>query len=85
MKEITTKSGCTLSIDTDNLDDMELLDALAELNENPLLLSKVAIMMIGEENKRRLYEDLRTEKGNIPVQAFNDALMEIMELAGAKN
>lgn len=85
IKEITTKSGFSVSVDTDKLDDMELVEALAELNENDIYMPKVATMVLGKEDKSRLYDHLRTEKGNVPVGAFTNEFTEIMELLGAKN
>lgn len=85
IKEITTKSGFSVSVDTDKLDDMELVEALAELNENDIAMPKVATMVLGKEDKCRLYDHLRTEKGNVPVEAFTNEFTEIMELLGAKN
>lgn len=85
MKEITTKSGFCVSIDMDVLDNMELLDALAELEENELATSKVAKMVLGADNKKRLYDHLRTDKGNVPVEAFYAELTEIMGELDVKN
>lgn len=85
IKEVKTKSGFSVSVDTDKLDDMELVEALAELNENDIAMPKVATMVLGKGDKRRLYDHLRTEKGNVPVEAFTSEFTEIMELLGAKN
>lgn len=85
MKEITTTSGFSISIDADTLDNMELVEAMAELNEDDLAMPKVAAMVLGKDGKKQLYDHLRTEKGNVPVKAFTDELAEILELLGAKN
>ena len=85
IKEITTKSGFSVSVDTDKLDNMELVEALAELNENDIAMPKVATMVLGNEDKYRLYDHLRTEKGNVPTEAFTNEFTEILELLGAKN
>lgn len=84
-KEITTKSGFSVSADTDMLDNVELLDALAELYESGLGMSKIVTMLLGADGKKRLYDHVRTEKGTVPSEALMDELSEIMELLNAKN
>lgn len=85
MKEITTKSGFSVSVDTDLLDNVELLDALTELSESGLGMNKIATMLLGTDGKQRLYDHVRTEKGTVPSQELMDEFSEIMELLGAKN
>ena len=55
MIEGRTKSGFEYSIEEDNI-DQELLDALAEADDgNPLKISKVIRLMLGDEQRKRLY------------------------------
>lgn len=74
-----TSTGFEFEIDEMKLDDMEFLDALSEVDENPLKFSKIIKMMLGEEQRSRLYDHLRTEDGRVPVDAANAAIIEIME------
>lgn len=73
-----TSSGFEFSIEESTLDNMELLDALEEMSEeNTLALSKVLDLILGKEQKKKLYEHLRTEDGRVPVSKVNDEIMEI--------
>ena len=43
---------------------------------------KLLNMVLGEEQKKRLYDHLRTEDGRVPTQAIGDAMEEIFAAAG---
>jgi len=65
-------------------DNMELVDTLAEASEeDPLAVSKMVRLILGNE-KRKLYDSLRTEDGRVPVEAVSNALKEIFESFGEK-
>ena len=79
----TTQSGFSFSIPEENLDNMELLDALADLNENdPLQISRVCCLLLGKDQRRALYDHLRTPAGNVPIQAVTEAIGEIFNACG---
>ena len=78
------KNGFEYEIDTESLNDMEFVEVLAEAEKNPLAFPKVCKMMLGEEQKKRLYDHLRDEKGKVPIQDVEAALTEIMCAAGEK-
>lgn len=75
--KITTESGLKLDIDENIFDDMELIDALAELKENPIAISTVVKMMFGAEGKKQLYEHCRNEKGRVETARVNDEIADI--------
>ena len=77
-----TKSGFTFEIDPEELNDMEFLEALAETSENPLAFPKVCAMLLGKEQKQRLYEHLRNENGKVPIEAVEKEITEIMSSSG---
>ena len=83
-KEIKMKSGLVLELDEKVMDNMELVDTLAEASEeDPLAVSKMIRLILGNE-KRKLYDSLRTEDGRVPVEAVSNALKEIFESFGEK-
>ena len=83
-KEIKMKSGLVLELDEKVMDNMELVDTLAEASEeDPLAVSKMVRLILGNE-KRKLYDSLRTEDGRVPVEAVSIALKEIFESFGEK-
>ena len=74
----TLKSGFKFEIDVESLNDMEFVEALAEADKNGLAFPKVCKMMLGEEQKNRLYDHLRNEEGRVPITAVHEAIIEIM-------
>lgn len=79
----TTSSGFAFSLDEKALDNMELVDTLAEMQSgDPLAISAVVRMVLGEEQRRALYEHLRTADGRVPATAVSDAVMEIFDAFG---
>lgn len=77
MLEGKTKAGFKYKVPDSSLDNMELVDALAEIDKNPLAISKVVVMLLGEEQKQAMYDFYRTKKGNVPVDKISDAIGEI--------
>ncbi len=78
----TTKSGFAFELEPDILDDMELLDQVAECDANPAALSRVIKMVLGEEQRKALYDHLRDERGKVPVNAVGEAITDIFYAIG---
>lgn len=76
------KSGFEYQIADEVRDNMELLDAIAEADDNPLAVSRVVKLLLGEEQRRKLYDHLRTDKGNVPIMAVSEAVAEIFNGSG---
>lgn len=67
-----------LSVDEDVLDDMELLEDLADLDEQKAqALPRVIKRVLGEEQKAALYEFLRGGNGRVKTSAVSAALKDI--------
>ncbi len=81
-----TSSGFAFKIKEEQLDNMELVDAIAEAEENPVAASRVLKLLLGDQRKE-LYDTLRTTDGRVPVEATADAIKEIFAAGGkqAKN
>lgn len=73
-----TKSGFEFNLDETRLDNMEFIDALAEAEENGLAFSKVVKLMFDEDQRKALYDHLRTEDGRVPLEAVVNTVTEIM-------
>lgn len=82
--EGTTESGFKYSISTSKLNNFELLDALYETETNPLLISKVITLLLGEEGKLKLIEHLREEDQTVPVDKLQKELTDIFNNAKLK-
>ena len=77
-----TSTGFEFDIEDERLDEMELVDIMAEIDENPLLMPKLCKMLLGEEQKKRLYDHLRSEDGRVPIEATTNAIQEIFNSPG---
>lgn len=74
-----TKSGFKYEIPEENLNNYELLEALAEVEENPLLVPKVVRLLLGKEQAEKLKDHLRTETGIVPTDKLSEEIMGIFE------
>ena len=85
-RTITLKNGFEATINDSALDDMELVDLLGELEDDPMKIGKVVSKVLGEQ-KKALYDHVRTDDGRVPVASLTDAITEIFEALGedAKN
>lgn len=72
-----TSSGFAFEIEDHVLDSMELLDTITEADENPAAISKVVRMILPADQRKKLYDHLRTEKGNVPIMAVAKEVAEI--------
>ena len=82
MKSGKLENGFEFSIDETVLDDMRFFDTLSRVEKEPLLFPKVADMLLGGEQKERLYKHIEAEDGRVPIEAFSKCLEEIMLMVG---
>lgn len=77
-----TNSGFEFEIDSMVMDDMELVDALADtMNDNPLSFSIVCTKLFGVEQKKRLYNHLRKD-GRVPLEAISNEIADVFKAMG---
>ncbi|MFQ9761829.1 MAG: hypothetical protein ACLRYE_00775 [Gemmiger formicilis] len=67
-----TKSGFTYCIPEKRIQNMELLDALTELETNGAALPKVVNLLLDANAKQKLYDHVRDEDGTVPVRGRRD-------------
>lgn len=78
-----TVSGFEFELDEKVMDNMELVDALADASENnPIAMSRAVKLLLGDEQRRKLYDHLRTEDGRVPVAAVGKEAVEIVQAFG---
>ncbi len=83
MKKIVLENGLELEVNENSLNNMELLDALEEMTEgDELSMSKVVKLMLGKENRKKLYDSIRHKDGRVPLEDVDKCLTEIMMLLG---
>jgi len=74
-----TKSGFEYKIPEENLNNYELVEALGEIEDNPLLIAKTVHLLLGKEQTEKLKNHLRTESGIVPTDKMSAEIMEIFE------
>lgn len=80
-----TKTGFQFSIDRETFDNMELVDALAELEGgNPLAVSDAVRLLLGKEQRKKLYDHLREEGGRVPATKVTREITDIFSEFGKK-
>lgn len=82
MREGKTTSGFEYTFDDNRLNDMELLDSLADVVDgvDGLALSRAVRKIIPDaEERKRLYDHVRTEDGRVPADILASEIMEIIE------
>ena len=78
MIEGKTTSGFAFAMEESVIDNMELVDALAEAtDDNPLSVSSVCVLLLGKAQRKRLYDHLRQADGRVPVEQISKELIEI--------
>lgn len=87
IRKIELENGFTCKIDEAVKDDMELLEALAAADENALKMGAVVSMVLGEDQKKALYEHLRGDNGRVKATDVTATVAAIFDALGddAKN
>lgn len=77
------KNGLEIEIDENAFNNMEVLDSMRGMDEgNPFALSKFCDLVFSKEEKKKLYDFCRDEKGKVPVEKAVAIITEIMESLG---
>lgn len=77
----TTKSGFNFELDEEELNDYELFELIAGVGENQFLLPKLVTKLLGEEQKKRLLDHVRTPDGRVPMTVIDKEITDIFSLS----
>lgn len=80
-----TKSGFRFSIDSEVFKDMEMLELIGEVDDNPILMPKLLEKMFGKKQKDNLYNFVRDDKGSVPIEKISEIVKDIFESKELKN
>lgn len=72
-----TKSGFAFEMSEDLLDDFELIELFAKVNDNIMYVGQLAEKLLGTEQKKALMEHLRGEDGRVKTSDVLAALTDI--------
>lgn len=86
MKSGKLQNGFKFKVEEASLDDMELLEDLAEIDKGNILKYPSAIeRILGKEQKAKLYDKIRDpETGKVTATATSEALTEIIEVLNSQ-
>ena len=83
MVKCETRTGFVCELPENVMDNMELLDVMADESMEMAFRASAAVKMIlGVEQRKRLYDHLRKTDGRVPVAAVNEALEDILKSFG---
>ena len=74
-----TKSGFAYEISEARLKNYELVELLADVDTNPLLLPKLVKAMLGDELADKLKDHIRDDEGLVDLEKINLEIAEIFE------
>lgn len=77
-----TKSGFNYEVTDERLDDYELIEALSEVDTNPILLPKVIKLLLGESQKNELIDHIKVLNGKVPMSKISEELLDIFNGTG---
>ena len=81
MKKLTgvTKTGFAYSISEKNVRNYELVEALGELDTNPLALPRVMNLLLGKEGTKKLKDHVRDKDGIVDTEKIIAELEDIFK------
>lgn len=74
-----TSTGFQFQIAEGALDNYELVEALADIETDPLSVTKVVTLLLGKEQKEKLKEHVRNEEGVVTTTALMKEIEEIFK------
>lgn len=81
-----TVTGFEFDVDEEVRDDMELLESLTRLDRGEVgVLPDVMVSLLGEEQKKRLYDHCRSEKGRVSSKRVMQELASIFKAIEKKD
>lgn len=76
-----TLSGFEFELNPDTLNDYELLENMAEVEDNPIKAPAVIERILGKDQKNRLLDHVRGKDGVAKIDAVMDEFTSIFNVA----
>lgn len=74
-----TSTGFQFEIAEGALDNYELVEALADIETDPLSVTKVVTLLLGKEQKEKLKDHVRNDKGVVTTTALMKEIEEVFK------
>ena len=82
MKTITVKD-LTVEVDEKRLNDMELLEAVYDVqHDKPMEVITIVRKLFTDESRKAIYDAVRTPEGNVPVAAVSEFVTAAISALG---
>ena len=79
----TTKTGFPFDISMERMENYEVVETIAEIDENPLVLPRLLKLLLGDQ-VAALKAHVRGEDGIVPTQKLMDEVRDIFESQNVK-
>lgn len=79
----TTKTGFPFDISMERMENYEVVETIAEIDENPLVLPRLLKLLLGDQ-VAALKDHVRGEDGIVPTQMLMDEVRDIFESQNVK-
>lgn len=78
-----TESGFEFSLEDEILDDYELLEMLHKIDNGDYgLVTEMVDQLLGEDQKKRLKEHIRSSEGKVSAKKMLEEVMQIFNVSG---
>lgn len=84
MKTVRTETGFECQLDESTMDDMELFDAICELDAGKMTALPTVVDGVLGEHKKALYDHCRGENGRASVTRVLAEVVDIIKQLGKK-
>lgn len=79
----TTKTGFPFDISMERMENYEIVETIAEIDENPLVLPRLLKLLLGDQ-VAALKDHVRGKDGIVPTQKLMDEVRDIFESQNVK-
>ena len=77
-----TKSGFEYELNEKVLNNYELVENIAEIEENPLAITTIVKQLLGKDGTNRLKEHIRDENGIVTTDKMMKEIVDIFQNSG---
>ena len=81
-RKVETATGYKCTIAPEVLDDMRMLEMIAEMEDNAMVLPKFLTLLLGEKQKEALYRHVETKDGRVPLEPLQNEIADIIKGMG---
>ena len=83
--KVETKTGFACEVDVTAYDDMECVELVARIDRgDKTAVPAFLAQLIGETQKKALYDHVRNENGRVPIEAVMAEIEDILDGSGEK-